>query len=1109
VAGSNPVVRSKTVRSLGVFTPLFRALGFVPGCAHTVPVPERVTGPKGGSRLSDQDGAGEGEYGSTEIRTFLIADVRGYTLFTQERGDEAAAKLAKKFAGLAREGVEARGGSVIELRGDEALAVFASPRQAIRAAVDLQQRFVDETLDDPSLPLMVGIGLDAGEAVPVEGGYRGGALNTAARLCGQAGPGEVLATPEVVHLARAVEGVRYLDRGTVHLKGIAEPVRLIRVVSEERDTRAALAPLAAERAKAAPPGGRGPRRKFVALGTAVAVVAAAVVVPIVLLGHGQGPSLTGISANSVGLIDLKSHRLVDRVAVGSRPLAIASGEGAVWVADSGDDTVARIDPHTHDVQTIRVGQQPAGIAVGFGSVWVANSGERTVSRISPKTNQVVQTIDVGNGPIGVAVGQGAVWVTESTDATVAQIDPSTGKLKRRIGVGADPVAVAVGAAIWVSNAGDGTVSEVDPGTGEVVRPIPVGSGPRGLAVTPRAVWVANDLDGTVSRIDPATGHIAETIPVGDGPAGVAMAGGTVWVPNEFDGTISRIESGATRPSALHVGSTPQAAVAVGSSLWFTAAGAGPGHHGGTLTFESVSNPDSIDPGVAYSIEAWQFLTVTNDGLLTYQRVGGPNGSTLVPDLATSIPTPTEGGATYTFQLRPDIRYSTGVPVRASDVRRAIERLFRIGGSGPGFYKGLVGAAACSKTACDLSKGIVTDDATGTVSFHLTSPDPEFLHKLSLPFSSVVPSGAPVHKVLTDPLPSTGPYMIQTYVPSRHGKEGRLVLVRNPGFKEWSPAAQPEGNPDRIVWRLGTKTGRAVTDVERGNADWMSDFPGSRFNEIQTRFADQVHVYALPWVIGIALNSRTRPFDQVDVRRAVNYAVDRAKAANLAASGFGTRGRVTCQILPPNFEGYRPYCPYTVAPNAEGTWTAPDLATAARLLRRAHVAHGDVTVWTTSDPGCPVFLPLGRYFVSSLDRLGFRARLKTIPHCGAFFNTVADVRQGAQAFVVGWAPDYPSASNFLQLLFSCASLSTNPNQNLNYSEFCDPAVDRLIRRALQLQVTDPHAAGAEWARVDRAVVRAASWAPLFNPTGIDFLSRRMKNYEYNPEFGMLIDQLWVQ
>jgi class 3 adenylate cyclase/dipeptidyl aminopeptidase/acylaminoacyl peptidase len=173
--------------------------------------------------------------GDAHIRTFLIADIRGYTVFTQERGDEAAAELASRFAALARERVEARGGTVVELRGDEALAVFDSARQAIRASVDLQRRFVDETVAEPSLPLAVGIGMDAGEAVPVEGGFRGGALNLAARLCAIAGPAEILATREVVHLARKVEGVAYVDRGPVRLKGLADPVHVVRLRGEGGD----------------------------------------------------------------------------------------------------------------------------------------------------------------------------------------------------------------------------------------------------------------------------------------------------------------------------------------------------------------------------------------------------------------------------------------------------------------------------------------------------------------------------------------------------------------------------------------------------------------------------------------------------------------------------------------------------------------------------------------------------------------------------------------------------------------------------------------------------------------------------------------------------------
>ena len=82
----------------------------------------------------------------TEVRAILIADIRGYTRFTAERGDEAAARLAAKFAGVARAVVEGHDGTVTELRGDEALAVFASPRQAVRASLGLQERFVEEAL---------------------------------------------------------------------------------------------------------------------------------------------------------------------------------------------------------------------------------------------------------------------------------------------------------------------------------------------------------------------------------------------------------------------------------------------------------------------------------------------------------------------------------------------------------------------------------------------------------------------------------------------------------------------------------------------------------------------------------------------------------------------------------------------------------------------------------------------------------------------------------------------------------------------------------------------------------------------------------------------------
>jgi class 3 adenylate cyclase len=171
--------------------------------------------------------------GQTGVMTFLIADVRGYSRYTEEYGDEAAARLTKAFVAVVEEGVAAHGGTLLEVRGDETLAVFTSARQAIRSAVDLQGRFAEATDSESDLPLKVGIGIDSGEAVRLEdGSYRGAALNVAARLCARAHGGEVVITEATSRLAGRLEGLQYSDRGRVHLKNIPDPIHVLQVYSE-------------------------------------------------------------------------------------------------------------------------------------------------------------------------------------------------------------------------------------------------------------------------------------------------------------------------------------------------------------------------------------------------------------------------------------------------------------------------------------------------------------------------------------------------------------------------------------------------------------------------------------------------------------------------------------------------------------------------------------------------------------------------------------------------------------------------------------------------------------------------------------------------------------
>jgi WD40 repeat protein/class 3 adenylate cyclase len=176
----------------------------------------------------------EGGEGEAVVRTFLIVDVRGYTRFTRERGDAEAARLARRFAELARDAAEARGGTVIELRGDEALAVFVSPRQALRAGVELVAACEEEVAEDPSLPLLVGVGIDMGPAVRVEGGFRGMALNMAARLSSEAAAGQVLLRDRLAEVVGDMPGIQLARRGSAELKGFEGLVGIVEATMPKR-----------------------------------------------------------------------------------------------------------------------------------------------------------------------------------------------------------------------------------------------------------------------------------------------------------------------------------------------------------------------------------------------------------------------------------------------------------------------------------------------------------------------------------------------------------------------------------------------------------------------------------------------------------------------------------------------------------------------------------------------------------------------------------------------------------------------------------------------------------------------------------------------------------
>ena len=443
------------------------------------------------------------------------------------------------------------------------------------------------------------------------------------------------------------------------------------------------------------PESRLPRARVLIGAGGVILLAAAIAAAISVLQGDDAQLLAG--PNSVAAIDVSSGSVRSAIPVGASPGGVAVGEGAVWVANTGDGTVSRVDPDAGVVrQTIRVGKGPVAVAAGGGAVWVANGVESSVSRIDPATNEVVQRIHVGNGPTGVAVGEGAVWVANSVDGTVSRIDPATGRMTRMLPTIAGASGVAVGyGRLWVVSPSAGEVVSVDPRSGDVLEHVSVGTDPAAVAVGAGAVWVANRGSDTVWRIEPRSpARVSSVIPVGRAPSALVATGDSVWVANATDNTVTRIDAAGRRAvKTVQLASPPQGLAGWRGRLYVAVRSNNRAHRGGTLRVTEGA-PDFIDPALAYAPESFSILSMTNDGLVGFRRVGGIEGVQLVPDLAVALPRPTDGGRTYTFRLRPGVRYSTGALVRPADFRRAIERSFEIRSDQPGrqYFRGVLGTA---------------------------------------------------------------------------------------------------------------------------------------------------------------------------------------------------------------------------------------------------------------------------------------------------------------------------------------------------------------------------------------------------------------------------------
>jgi len=315
--------------------------------------------------------------------------------------------------------------------------------------------------------------------------------------------------------------------------------------------------------------------------------------------------------------------------------------------------------------------------------------------------------------------------------------------------------------------------------------------------------------------------------------------------------------------------------------------------------------------------------------------------------------------------------------------------------GPGhFYNDIVGARRFERTGRGDVKGIVADDRTGRIVIHLVRPERSFSRKLAMTFTAPVPTGTPIRNQSFDPPPATGPYVITDSM--RRG----WTYERNP---EWLSRDHrlmpriPNGHLNTIKIHVVRNAVKATREVEHGRLDWLSEeMPAPTLASLRKRFPSRVRLEPILSTEYFWLNTSTAPFDDVRVRRAVNYAVDRDVFKRLSAGQMSP----TQQILPPDLPGYKRFSPYP-----------RDMTKARQLIAAAKPSVRDMTIWTYGESGDLQPIEFAVYLAAVLHELGFTVHLRVLKP-GPYFSMIRNSKKAnLDVGIDGYFANYPDPDDF--------------------------------------------------------------------------------------------------
>jgi peptide/nickel transport system substrate-binding protein len=518
--------------------------------------------------------------------------------------------------------------------------------------------------------------------------------------------------------------------------------------------------------------------------------------------------------------------------------------------------------------------------------------------------------------------------------------------------------------------------------------------------------------------------------------------------------------------------------------------------GGTLRVLSEDVIDGLDTAVIYTPQAAAIGRAYARSLYGYNLYGPPEKRTVpVPDLASSPAQISADRRTYTFRLRPGVRYAPPVDreVAAQDFITAIERFYAKDSYSPGqqWANLIAGATAFGTGEADTISGLAAPDPR-TLRITLDQPANDFLAMLARPNFAPVPKERAerygVGKRYDGYVVGTGPYKLVAYVPHE-----TVILDRNP---HWDPATDPLRRAwvDRIQVKLGVKLSSIQQAIDRGTADLsltshvdVAQLPALRADpERSGRLSVQPSGCQLFLVLGT--HPGAGAIADVRVRRAVNYAIDKAAYRDALARRSDAPGELASTILAPTSLGYRPYDLYPT-PGGRG-----DPAKAKALLAEAGHPDGLTLNFVTVGDGRAA--PGNKVVRDSLARAGIELKVKAFDGDAHFEESLQKPakRLEHQLGLGAWCPDY-LGDNARQAIVAQYDSRLPPDASGNFSEYQNPDVHRLIDRARA--EPDPARRAAVWAETDRRIMRDAPMVPLVWLNNAFLWSPRVHGWVYDP------------